>query len=81
MNLGKHFDIGGPALQISVDDEYGNTIAYTTRKAIAIWKEDIDHYIMGEIVKMCKEHGFTDLYVLNRDFILAAIREKMEREV
>ena len=45
-----------------------------------LWKEDIKNYIMDEIIKMCKEHGITDLYVLNRDFILSAIREKMERE-
>lgn len=35
---------------------------------------------IDEIIKMCKEHGITDLYVLNRDFILSAVKEKMERE-
>ena len=79
MNIGECFDIGDPALQIRIDED-GSTVASATRKAFVLWKEDIDNYIMDEIVKMCKEHGITDLYVLNRDFILAAIREKMERE-
>ena len=79
MNIGECFDIGDPALQIRIDED-GNTVASATRKAFVLWKEEIDHYIMDEIVKMCREHGITDLYVLNRDFILAAIREKMERE-
>ena len=79
MKIGEHFDIGEPALQIRTD-ENGNTVAYATRKAFVLWKEDADNYIMGEIIKMCQEHGITDLYALNRDFILSAIREKMERE-
>lgn len=79
MNLGEYFEIGNPSLQIRTDED-GNTVATATRKAFVFWKEDIDNYIMDEIIKMCKEHGITDLYVLNRDFILAAIREKMERE-
>ena len=50
------------------------------RKAFTLWEEDVDSYIMDEVIKMCKENGITDLYVLNRDFILSAIKEKMERE-
>ena len=79
MKIGEHFDIGEPALQIRTDED-GNTVASAMRKAFVLWKEDVDNYIMDEIIKMCKEHGITDLYVLNRDFILSAIREKMERE-
>ncbi len=29
---------------------------------------------------MAQDNGVTDLYVLNKDFILSAIREKLERE-
>ena len=79
MNLGDYFDIGEPDLQVRTD-ENGNIVASAIRKAFVFWKEDIDNYIMGEIIKMCKEHGITDLYVLNRDFILSAVKEKMERE-
>ena len=79
MSIGEHFDIGDPALQIRAD-ESGNTVASATRKAFVLWKEDVDNYIKEEIIKMLRENGITDLYVLNRDFILAAIREKVERE-
>ncbi len=79
MKIGEHFDIGEPALQIRTDED-GNTVASAMRKAFVLWKEDVDNYIMDEIIKMCKEHGITDLYVLNRDFILSAVKEKMERE-
>jgi hypothetical protein len=78
-NPGEYVDIGGPALQVRTDED-GNTVASATIQAVVLWKEDIKNYIMDEIIKMCKEHGITDLYVLNRDFILSAIREKMERE-
>ncbi len=77
-NPGEYVDIGDPALQFRTDED-GNTVASTTIQAVVL-KEDIENYIMDEIIKMCKEHGITDLYVLNRDFILSAIREKMERE-
>lgn len=78
-NPGEYVDIGSPALQVRTDED-GNTVASAVKKAVVLWKEDADDYIMDEIIKMCKEHGITDLYVLNRDFILSAIREKMERE-
>jgi len=79
MKIGEHFDIEEPSLQTRTDAD-GNTVSSAIRKAFVLWKEDSDNYIMGEIIKMCQEHGITDLYALNRDFILLAIREKMERE-
>lgn len=79
MSMGEHFDIGEPALQVRTGED-GNTVASTTIQAVVLWKEDIKNYIMDEIIKMCKEHGITDLYVLNRDFILSAVKEKIERE-
>ena len=78
-NPGEYVDIGDPALQVRTDED-GNTVASATIQAVVLWKEDIKNHIMDEIIKMCKEHGITDLYVLNRDFILSAIKEKMEKE-
>ena len=78
-NPGAYVDIGDPALQVRTDED-GNTVASATIQAVVLWKEDIKNHIMDEIIKMCKEHGITDLYVLNRDFILSAIKEKMEKE-
>lgn len=72
-NPGEYVDIGDPALQVRTDED-GNTVASATIQAVVLWKEDIKNHIMDEIIKMCKEHGITDLYVLNRDFILSAIK-------
>ena len=79
MSMGEYFDIGSASLQVKKDKD-GNTISYATRKALVLWKEDLDNYLMSEIIKMAQDNGVTDLYVLNKDFILSAIREKMERE-
>ena len=79
MSMGEYFDIGEPSLQVRTD-EGGNAVAYATRKAVVLWREDLDNYLMSEIIKAAQENGVTDLYVLNKDFILSAIREKMERE-
>ena len=79
MSVGEYFDIGDPALQIRTD-ENGNTVSSATRKALVLWREDLDNYLMSEIIKMAQDNGVTDLYVLNKDCILSAIREKLERE-
>ena len=77
-NPGEYVDIGDPALQFRTDED-GNTVASATIQAVVLWKEDIKNYIMDEIIKMCKERGITDLYALNREVILSAIRGTVER--
>ena len=79
MNMGEYFNIGESSLLVRTDED-GNTVASSTRKAVILWREDLDNYLMSEIIKMSQDNGVTDLYVLNKDFILSAIREKMERE-
>ena len=53
-NPGEYVDIGDPALQFRTDED-GNTVASATIQAVVLWKEDIENYIMDEIIKMCKE--------------------------
>lgn len=79
MNVGAHFTICEPIIGTRTD-ENGNTVMSSIRKAFVLWAEDISDYLMDEIIEMLRKNGITDLYVLNRDFILAAIREKIERE-
>ena len=79
MNMGEYFNIGESSLRVRID-EGGNTVSSATRKALVLWREDLDNYLMSEIIKMAQDNGVTDLYVLNKDFILSAIREKLERE-
>ena len=79
MNMGEYFNIGESSLLVRTDED-GNTVSSATKKALVLWREDLDNYIMSEIIKMAQDNGVTDLYVLNKDFILSAIREKLERE-
>lgn len=79
MNMGEYFNIGESSLRVRTDED-GNTVSSAMRKAFVLWKEDFDNYLMSEIIKMAQDNGVTDLYVLNKDFILSAIREKLERE-
>lgn len=39
-----------------------------------------DQAIVDAVVKAAQEAGITQLYLLDRDFVLEAIREKLERE-
>ena len=40
----------------------------------------LDNEIMTAIVNLAKENGITDLFVLDKKFVLDALKEKMERE-
>ena len=79
MKLGEYFSIGEPYIGTRTD-EHGNTVLSAIRKAFTLWEENVDSYIMDEIIKMCKEHGITDLYVLAIGTRISSIREKMEKE-
>lgn len=50
------------------------------QKAMAVVAKSTDKMLLDAIMQTAKEKGITDLYVLNEDFIMDAIREKMERE-
>ena len=58
-------------------DESLNT---SIRKLFAAWADTTDKFLMYAIIQEARENGITELYVLNKDFILSAIREKMKRE-
>lgn len=49
-------------------------------KVAAIFADQTDRVLMDAIIREAKASGITELYVLNKDFIISAIREKMERE-
>ena len=51
-----------------------------TNKLAVIAAEETDRAILDEIIRVAKSEGITDLIVLDKKFIVEAIREKMERE-
>ena len=76
--LGQHFSLGyAEQIKNSFPGQYPYTIQM--RSAVAFIK-GTDRMLLDAIIQKAKENGTTDLYVLNEDFILGAIREKMERE-
>lgn len=58
----------------------GNGVYTMIRKVAAIFADQTDKLLMDAIIREAKASGITELYVLNKDFIISAIREKMERE-
>lgn len=51
-----------------------------TNKLAVIAADAMDNAILDEIIRTAKAEGITDLIVLDKKFIVEAIREKMERE-
>ena len=56
------------------------TMVELHRKIAAVVAETSDDAIVNAILDVAKEHEVTDLYLLDKAFILDAIREKKERE-
>lgn len=54
-------------------------ISRVLRQTMVVFEKKSQNIILEEIIEMAKRNGITDLYVLNQDFILEAIKEKMER--
>nr|DAR10319.1 MAG TPA: hypothetical protein [Caudoviricetes sp.] len=54
-------------------------ISRVLRQTMVVFEKRSQNIILEEIIEMAKRNGITDLYVLNQDFILEAIKEKMER--
>ena len=50
------------------------------RKFAAMMVDNYDNLIMDVIVETAKEEGITDLCILNKQFVIEAIKEKLERE-
>ena len=78
LDVGRHFDLGPGICRVDHTEE--SSIYNLVWKQAVAFVRATDRMLLGAIIGKAKEAGITDLYVLNEDFILAAIREKMERE-
>ena len=72
--LGMHIN-----LPCSLDFDNGVTSA--VQKVVVQMQEKIDEAIIREIVKAAKEQGITDLYILDKQNIMAAMRKQMPMKV
>lgn len=77
-NFGEYFDLGNI---IKTQAELAESTVYAmTKHAAVAFAKGTDEMLINAIIEKAKENGITDLYVLNEDFILQAIKEKMERD-
>lgn len=54
---------------------------FIVRKNISVQVANmLDNEIMTAIANLARESGITDLFVLDKKFVLDALKEKMERE-
>ena len=62
--------------EMSVEDP-----GFIVRRNISVqFANMLDNEFMTEIVNLARENGITDLFVLDKKFVLDALKEKLERE-
>ena len=57
-----------------------DTVATLAKKLAAVVDDAADEVIVEAVLEAARAEGVTDLYLLDKTFILDAIREKLERE-
>ena len=60
--------------------EVENPIQTLTKKIMTEVRDLTDKAAVDAIIETCREEGVTDLYLIDKKFILEAITEKLERE-
>lgn len=62
--------------EMSVEDP-----GFIVRRNISVqFANMLDNELMTGIVNLARENGITDLFVLDKKFVLDALKEKLERE-
>ena len=62
--------------EMSIEDP-----GFIVRRNISVqFANMLDNEFMTEIVNLARENGITDLFVLDKKFVLDALKEKLERE-
>ena len=50
-----------------------------THKVFVATLENFDNAIMSEIIKIAKEQGYTDLMLINKEFVVEALKREIAR--
>lgn len=79
MEFIKKYHIDVPPLTMTEEFTNGTTGSLTAivEKICAISIEKHENILIGEIVKIAKENGITDLYLLNKDAIVEALSKQI----
>ena len=78
IKIGQHIPLSPGNL--SIDDSGEGSFFTMTKKMVVEFAKSTDQALINAIIAKAKAEGVTDLYVLDDEFILSAIREKIERE-
>lgn len=75
--FGKHF-MFEPKTNVRCD-ELNNYIYSIQKNIYTTVAEEYDNVIFEKICETAKEAGFTDAYILNKEFIITAIQNELNR--
>lgn len=78
VQVGQHIQLAPGTL--SIDDSGVGSFFTMTKKMVVEFAKSTDQALINAIIAKAKAEGVTDLYILDDEFILTAIREKIERE-
>ena len=71
----KHFEL----TQCSIEFTDDMNIATLSRKIHASVMDQVDDTILKTIINCAKEEGVDDLYLLDKEFVMSAIKHELER--
>lgn len=78
IKLGQHFQFE-PLPRMKTGEN--GFIGYSFEKKVAVeFVKSTERFLLQSIIQRAQDNGITDLYVLNEDFVMDAIREKLEQE-
>lgn len=78
LDVGRYFNLGDGICKVAHDAE-GSIYNMVMNRAVE-FVNLTDRFLTDAIIERARKNGITDLYVLDEGFIMAAIREKREKE-
>jgi hypothetical protein len=75
----KHIHLDGPLMAQALEPDCENPICQITRKIHAEVLDMTDKTIVEAIISTARGHGITDLYLIDKEFIMTAIKNEMAR--
>ena len=74
--FGEHFQFPP---KVEMDEDWVEVLMKAAVSSYDSVNKEVDEMILREIIKAAQDNGVTDLTVLNRKFILEALKEKWDR--
>ena len=79
--IGHHYKILENPMKIDIEEQKDGSAIYSiTNKIMAKMSDVTESAIVDAIIDEAIREGVSDLYILNKQFIISAILEKIERD-